>query len=162
MDMKVFETQLPGVGRRYQISFPDGGVFTIVVHNDGKRSAFWRDEPDADGEELFTTNERDAEKIAEIFEGVFFDPVSDDLDDALSGARIKWVAIPDDSPVVGRTIGDVGIRTQTGVSVLAVERGGQTIANPTPDTQLLTDDVLVVVGDDDAHQALEELLSKPK
>lgn len=161
MDMKVFETQLPGVGRRYQISFADGGVFTIVVHNDGKRSAFWRDEPDADSEELFTTSERDAEKIAEIFEGVFFEPVSDDLDDALSGARIKWVAIPDDSSVVGQTIGDVGVRTKTGISVLAIERDEQTIANPTPSTQLLADDVLVVVGDDDAHEAFQELLSKP-
>lgn len=158
--MEIFETQLPGVGQRYQITFPDGGVFTIVVHNDGTRSVFWRDDPGADGEELFRTNERDAKKIAEIFEGIFFNPVSDDLDDALSGARVKWVAIPEDSPVVGQAIGDVGIRAQTGISVLAIERGDQTIANPTPNTQILADDIIVVVGDDDAHQALDTLLTK--
>jgi len=159
--MKIFETQLPGVGRRYEVSLPAGGTFTIVIHNDGTRTAFWQDDPDGDGEKLFMTSERDAEKIAEIFEGVFFQPVSDDLDDTFSGARIKWVAIPTDSPITGQTIGDIGIRTRTGISVLAVERGDQIITNPTPNTQLLADDVLVV-GDDDAHQALEELLSKPE
>lgn len=159
--MKVFETQLPGVGRRYQVSFPDGGTFSIVIRNDGSRRAFWRDDPDGDSKELFTTTERDAQKLADIFEGVFFDPVADDLDDALSEARIKWVAIPDDSPVVGQTIGGVGIRTRTGVSILAVKRGDQTIANPTPQTQLQADDILVAVGEDGAHQSLDTLLSQP-
>lgn len=159
--MKVFETQLPGVGRRYQVSFPDGGTFTIVVRNDGTRKVFWRDDPDGDSEELFTVTERDAQKLAEIFEGIFFDPVADDLDDALSGARVKWVSIPDDSPIVGQTIGEINIRRQTGISILAVERGTQRITNPTPETQLLADDVLVVVGEDGAHQALDTLLSQP-
>lgn len=159
--MRVFETQLPGVGRRYQISFPNGGTFVIVIHNDGSRRVFWRDDPDGDSEELFRMSERDAQKLADIFEGVFFDPVSDDLDDALSEARVKWVAIPDESSVAGRTIGEVGIRTQTGISILSVKRDGKTIANPSPETQLLADDILVVVGEDDAHQALDALLSQP-
>ncbi|QCS44635.1 potassium transporter TrkA [Natrinema versiforme] len=101
--MKVFETHLPGVGQRYRISFPDGGTFTIVIHNDGSRRVFWGSDSDSDSEKLFTATERDAQKIAEIFEGVFFDPVADDLDDALSGAQIKWVAIPDDSPIAAIT-----------------------------------------------------------
>lgn len=158
--MKIFQTELPGVGQRYRISFPDGGKLTIVIHNDGSRKVFWGNDSDSDSEELFTASERDAQKIAEIFEGVFFTPVEEDLEDALSGARIKWVIIPKDSPVTGRTIGDVGIRTQTGISIIAVERGDQTIANPTPKTQLRGDDVLVAVGNEDAQQALETLLSQ--
>jgi TrkA domain protein len=157
--MRIFETQLPGVGRRYQVSFSNGRALTILVHNDGQRDVFWRDDPDADSEELFSTTEREAQKLAEIFDGTFFEPVDDELDDALSAARIKWVSLPDRSPVVGRTIGDVGVRTQTGASILAVERGEETIANPTPGTELLAGDVLVVVGSEDAHDAFNELLA---
>lgn len=157
--MKVFETQLPGVGRRYQLSFSDGRALSVVIHNDGQRNVFWRDDADADSEELFTTSERDAQKLAEIFDGTFFEPVGEDLDDALSDARIKWVSVPRESPVVGRTIGDVGVRTRTGVSILAVERGDQTISNPTPGTELLAEDVLVVVGEENAHDAFERLLA---
>ncbi|WP_439026837.1 cation:proton antiporter regulatory subunit [Haloarchaeobius sp. DT45] len=120
---------------------------------------FWRDDSEADSEELFTTTEREAQKLAEIFDGTFFEPVDDDLDDALSDARIKWVSIPGGSPVVGKTIGEVGVRTQTGVSILAVERGEQTIPNPAPGTEMLAEDVLVVVGTVDAHDAFAELLA---
>lgn len=38
--MKIFETRLPGVGRRYQVSFSDGRALTIVIHNDGRREVF--------------------------------------------------------------------------------------------------------------------------
>jgi TrkA domain protein len=141
------------------VSFPDGRALTILSHNDGRRDVFWRRDSDADSEELFTTTEREAQKLAEIFDGTFFQPVAEDLDDALSEARIKWVSVPSESPVVGRTISDVGVRTQTGVSILAVERDEQTIANPTPRTELLAEDLLVVVGSEDAHDAFDGLLA---
>ena len=157
--MRIFETQLPGVGRRYQVSFPDGGTLTVLIHNDGQRNVYWRDDPDENSEELFTTTEREAEKLAEIFDGTFFEPVGDDLDDVLSDARLKWVTLPEESPIVGRTIGDAGVRMRTGVSILAVERGNRTIANPTPGTELLADDILVVVGSEEAHDAFDELLA---
>ncbi|MFC6864406.1 cation:proton antiporter regulatory subunit [Halomicroarcula sp. GCM10025817] len=157
--MKIFETQLPGVGRRYQVSFSEGKALTILIHNDGQRDVFWRENSDADSEELFTTTEREAQKLAEIFDGTFFEPVDDELDDALSDARIKWVSIPSGSPVIGKTISDVGVRTRTGVSILAVERGEQTLPNPTPGTELRAEDVLVVVGSGEAHKAFEELLA---
>ena len=157
--MKVFETQLPGVGRRYEASFSDGGTLTILVQNDGEQRVYWRDSPDADSDELFTATEREAQKLAGIFDGTFFQPVDDDLDDALSEARIRWVSLPEDSPLLGRTIGDIGVRTRTGISILAVERGERTIANPTPGTELRAGDVFVVVGSEETHEAFEELLT---
>lgn len=159
--MKVFETQLPGVGRRYRMTFPSGGAFTIVLHNDGTREAFWRDDPEGDSDRLFETTAENARRIGEVFDGTFFEPVGDDLDDALSDARIRWVAVPAASPVAGRTIGEVGVRSETGASVLAVERDGETIPNPDPDTALLAGDVLVVVGTDAAQEAFGALLDPP-
>lgn len=157
--MKVFETQLPGVGTRYRVTLGGDGTLTIVVHNDGRREVFWRDDPDGDSEPLFSTSEENARNLAEIFDGTYFEPIGEDIEEALSDARIRWVAIPDGSPVSGRTIGAVGIRSKTGITVLAVERGDRTIANPTPTTELLADDILVVVGTDEAHEALETLLA---
>ncbi|WP_409025378.1 cation:proton antiporter regulatory subunit [Halalkalicoccus salilacus] len=56
------------------------------------------------------------------------------------------MAISADSPIVGQTIGDVGIRARTGSSILAIERDDQTLANLTPETELLAEDILVVSG----------------
>lgn len=157
--MKVFETQLPGVGRRYTLAFPSGGEFVIVLHNDGRRQAYWRKEAAADSEELFEATEAQARKIAEIFDGTYFHPVEEGLDEAFEDARIKWVLLDASSPIAGQRIRDTKLRSKTGVSILAIQRGDRTISNPAPDTEVRPGDTLVVVGSDAAYDALDELLT---
>lgn len=157
--MKVRETQLPGVGTRYQISFADSGVFTILLYNDGDREAFWSEDGDSDSERLFKTTESQARKLAEIFDGTYFEPVPEDLESVFQDARMRWVTIPADSPLAGKTIREGGIRTQTNASVIGIQRETSTVSNPSPDTQIQADDVLVVVGSEDAFEALEELIT---
>lgn len=156
--MRVLETQLPGVGTRYRLSFPEGSSFTVLLHNDGRRKTYWSGEEDGDSEPLFEVTESQARKIAEIFDGTYFDPVPEDVETVFEEARIRWVAVPASSPVVGGTIRKRDIRTKTGASIIAIQRGEKTISNPSPDTELRADDVLVVTGSADAHDALERLL----
>lgn len=47
---------------------------------------------------------------------------------------------------VGRTIGAIGVRRRTGMTVIAILRGHRPIVAPDPDTPLAAGDVLVVVG----------------
>lgn len=155
--MKVYETQLPGVGRRYTLSFPAGGEFVVVVHNDGRRRTYWRS-GDADSEPLFETTESQARKVAEIFDGTYFHPVEESLEDALEDARIRWVAVGEEASIAGATLGEARLRSRTGVSVLAIQRGDRTISNPNADTEMRVGDTLVVVGTPEAHDALGELL----
>lgn len=157
--MKVFETQLPGVGRRYTLSFPSGGEFVIVIHNGGRRRTYWRAEADDDSEPLFETTESQARKIAEVFDGTYFHPVEEDLDEALEDARIRWVAIDASASVAGRTIGETRLRSRTGASILAIQRGDRTVPNPGAETEIRAGDTLVVVGTADAHDALDNLLA---
>ena len=157
--MRVFETQLPGVGRRYTLAFPSGGEFVVVLHNDGRRRTYWRGESDADSAELFEATESQARKIAEIFDGTYFHPVEEGLDDAFEDARIKWIVVSGTSPIAGKRISETRLRNRTGVSILAIQRGEKTISNPDPDTEIRERDTLVVVGTDEAYDALDELLA---
>lgn len=52
------------------------------------------------------------------------------------------------SPLVGHTIASCGLRQNHGVTVLAITRGGRSLANPTGDTSLEAGDVLFVIGPD--------------
>lgn len=157
--MEVTETQLPGVGTRYTATFQGGGELIVLVHNEGDQEVYWREEPDSDSEKLYSVTERQARKLAEIFDGTYFEPVDDDLDGVWEEAHIEWVELPSDSPVLGQTIREVGIRTNTGATVIAVQRGQETIPNPDAAIRLERGDVLVVVGDEDTHDALETLLT---
>lgn len=157
--MEVTETQLPGIGTRYTATFRSGGELIVLVHNEGHQEVYWREKPDSDSEKLYSVSERQARKLAEIFDGTYFQPVDDDLDKVWEDAHIEWVELPSDSPVIGQTIREVGIRTNTGAIVIAVQRGPKTIQNPEAEFRLERGDVLVVVGAEDNHEALETLLA---
>jgi TrkA domain protein len=157
--MKVFETQLPGVGRRYTLTFPSGGELVVVLENNGRRRTYWRTRADDDSEELFETTESQARKIAEIFDGTYFHPVEDGLDDAFEDARIKWIEVSETSPLADQPIRETQLRSRTGVSILAIQRDSRTLSNPDPDTEIQAGDTLVVVGTDEAYSALDELLT---
>ncbi|MDS0258237.1 potassium transporter TrkA [Haloarcula sp. S1CR25-12] len=156
--MRVFETELPGVGRRYTVRFGDGGEFVVLIHNDGNRETFWRDDPDGDSDRLFQTTEPQARKLAEIFDGTYFHTVAEDLDDAFENARIRWIEIDSTSPLADETLRGTGLRTRSGVSVLAIQRGTDTIANPDPDVVLAAGDTIVTVGTEAAYERLHDLL----
>jgi TrkA domain protein len=157
--MKVFETHLPGVGKRYTAAFPSGGEFVVLVHNDGRRETFWRDASDADGEDLFELTASQARKLAEIFDGSYFHPVEEGLEEAFEDARIRWIEVDDASPIANRRIRETQLRSRTGASILAVQRGERTLSNPDPDTEIRAGDTIVVVGTDEAYDALETVLS---
>jgi CPA2 family monovalent cation:H+ antiporter-2 len=63
------------------------------------------------------------------------------------------------SPAVGRTIREFDLRARTGVTIVALTRGGKAIPAPSPELRLQTADVLVLVGThkqlDHARQLLE-------
>jgi TrkA domain protein len=72
---------------------------------------------------------------------------------------LEWYEIPPGSLLAGETIETTDIGGQTGVTVVAIERGGDTVASPGPDTTLQEGDTLVVIGTDEQCDAFEELLA---
>ena len=56
----------------------------------------------------------------------------------------------------GRTIGETQLRRRTGVSIVAMLRGDQTVPSPGPEEVLHADDTAVVVGTPEAiHHAID-------
>ncbi len=64
----------------------------------------------------------------------------------LSGADVDEVTLLPDSSAVGQTLRALDLRAETGVTLLGIERAGELLANPSPDTPLLAGDVLVLFG----------------
>ncbi|MGE4497583.1 MAG: NAD-binding protein, partial [Deferribacterales bacterium] len=68
----------------------------------------------------------------------------------LTGMNIKNVTVPVGSPAAGKTLRDLDLRFRYSVSLLAVRRGQQVMANPGSGFVLDERDELVLMGDDDA------------
>lgn len=60
----------------------------------------------------------------------------------------------------GRLIRELLLRTETGASIVAIERAGETMVNPGPDTELLVGDHVLILGDGVQLAAAISLLSK--
>ena len=69
-----------------------------------------------------------------------------DLKHQLHDIDISTFRIAPGSELIGKTLGDIGLRKHYGVSVVAILRGEQVISNPGADTRLDEDDVLFVLG----------------
>ncbi len=90
--------------------------------------------------------------------------VSDYLEFVTGGGeleiRIEQFLLKADSPVLNKSIEDLQIRQQTGTSVLAIRKpGGRFDTNPSPDTLLEENDVLITAGTPEEITVLEELIT---
>lgn len=154
---EIHETALPGVGVRYEMTTRTGTSLGVVAHRHGRRDLvlYDRADPDAVAECVALTG---AESLA----------VAALLgNDARPGARrghaigrfaVDWVPVPPGSPYAGRSIATAGVRSITGVSIVAVLRDDAAYPAPGPEFLLEAGDTALVVGTPDGVEALVELL----
>jgi len=76
-----------------------------------------------------------------------------DLYSLLEATATQTFMIEPASPACGRTIRDMNLRAETGVTIIAVVRGGRPRTNPPPDMTLEAGDVLVLFG---GHKQVDE------
>lgn len=69
------------------------------------------------------------------------------LRDAPLLMELSWVALPDDSPVMGRTIQELDIRSATGASVIGIMNDGELLTNPEAGYRFKAGDLVGVLGD---------------
>ena len=70
---------------------------------------------------------------------------------------LRWVRIPDGSPMADRTIGDLAVRASTGVSIAGLLRLETFIPGPGPETMLAAGDLVAIVGDQRQIARFEEM-----
>jgi TrkA domain protein len=155
----VNETRLPGVGVRFEFETVEGLRMAVVHHRTGERELFVYDleDPDA-GRELVRLSSEDSRTLAELL-GV--SQVARDLAELqqdVEGLAVDRLPVAAGWPFAGKTIGDTGARTRTGVSIVAVLRGPQAFPAPGPEFLIEAGDVLVVVGTPRGIEALSILL----
>lgn len=156
--MDVSETDLPGVGKRFEVDLGGGESAVVVVHNTGRRELFVRPSPDADAEELLDLTDREARVVGSILEGAHFQPVATDMTATRIGDNVmlEWYTLDADSSLVGRSLEEADVRSTTGATVVAVERGDEVIQSPDAVFSFDAKDQLIVVGTGEDHEQFAE------
>lgn len=77
---------------------------------------------------------------------------------ALSPRHVEEIPLPPNSWAVGRSLGEIRLRSRTGATAVALTRGEQDHYSPPVDLRLQEGDVLMVLADEPARAAARTLL----
>jgi len=81
-----------------------------------------------------------------------------DLLDAVRSIEIKWFRLPASNPLIGQTLAEANLRSQTGASVVAILREGQLMANPKSMTVFQPGDRIGLIGNKAEIDTVEKLM----
>jgi K+:H+ antiporter subunit KhtT len=162
MPVDLRETRLPGVGVKYGFRTSEGGRLAIVLHNDGVREIyFFRHERDDEPSVVIRLDDDEARQLGAIIGGAYERPkIVEDLELALGELTIEWVPVPEDSPLLGKTLAECGFRAKTGITVIAILRDPEPIAGAQPSDTIERGDTLVTVGKLGQYSAFRKLLAE--
>lgn len=158
--MTIYETEVPGVGHKFELELDGGERLVTIIHHDGDRDVYRRPDPDADSEHLFCLSGKEARQFGSILEGSYFQPLElEEVRVPLGDSIIEWHEVGESASVVGQTLAEVGLRERTGASVIAIQRGEETISNPRSGETIRAGDMLVTVGTREEQNELETVLA---
>jgi TrkA domain protein len=158
----IRESDLPGIGRKFQLEARSGDKLVIVVHDDGRRELyhFDRDDPD-ELLSMVTLNDTEARQVAGIIGGLNYTPKAlESVSVTLEDLVIEWYRIESGSRAIGQTIGQLQVRQTTGATIIAIiEKDGRKRISPGPDQALAEDMTVVIAGERRQVQAFKRLLA---
>lgn len=157
------ETDLPGIGRKFQILTRSGDKIVIVVLDDGKREMHHFNYNDTDDSiSMVTLDDSEARRIGAILGGMVYMPRAlESVDVAFDDVVVEWFKVETTAKGVGKTIGDLGIRKRTGAVVIAiVKKGKGNVINPGPEQIIYEGATLVILGERGQVKACKRLVNE--
>lgn len=85
-----------------------------------------------------------------------------ELKQHLPDSEIETIRINEGSPMAGKTLAEVGFRQKFGVTVLAVQRGKETITNPSGNTRLVSEDIVILIGTRNSIAGVSAMILPPE
>ena len=158
---EIQETRLPGVGIRHDFVTKAGNRIGMISHRGGRRDLLIYDQDDPDTcQVVVRLEEEDSHALAELLGASHVAGNLVELQQSVEGLTIDWLPISSSWACEGRTIQETQLRAETGLTIIAIIRDGQTIPMPPPDFRLQAEDTAVVIGTPDAIQHSFTLLQE--
>lgn len=155
----VRESDLIGIGKKYQIETEAGDNMVVVIHDDGRRELYRSEESDHETHCVMTLSDEESRQVAGILGGLSYKPKAlETIEVALDDLRIEWYKVGDSNDGVNKSIGQLEVRQRTGASIIAAIHEEDTVINPGPDYVIVSGTTLVIAGKRNNIKLLKEIL----
>ncbi|MEC0242446.1 cation:proton antiporter regulatory subunit [Paenibacillus dokdonensis] len=159
--MNIRESILPGIGMKYQIDAASGDRMVIVIHDDGRRELYhFSHEDDEQSISMVTLEDQEARQLAALVGGMVYKPKQlETVEMAFDELTIEWYRIDPHFACIGKSIGELNIRQNSGASVIALmdKKNGKQV-NPGSDCILNAEATVVAVGERDQQKRFKQIL----
>jgi len=147
--VKIRESELPGIGQKFEIITRNDEKLVIVIHDDGRRELYHFDNEHEDVISSITLNDQESRQLASIIGGMVYKPQAlETIEMSLGDLVIEWFKVEPGSKAISQTIGSIDIRSNYNVTVIAhSKKGKKQLNNPGPDSIIETGDTLVISGE---------------
>lgn len=161
MPSEIQETRLPGVGTKFTFRLDRGERIAVIQHTDGTRELYYFARGnDAEPRSVIRLDDDDARHLGAILGGAYERPkIVEELEMALGELQIEWIAVPDTSPSIGKTLAECGFRAKTGVTVIAILREPEPVSGARPEDVIQRGDTLVTVAKAGDYSAFRKMLT---
>lgn len=155
----VRESDLIGIGKKYQIETEAGDNMVVVIHDDGRRELYRHDDVDNETHCVMTLSDEESRQIAGILGGLSYKPKAlETIEVALDDLRIEWYKVEASNDGVNKSIGELNVRQKTGASIIAAIKDTESIINPGPEYVIEPGVTLVIAGKAKNIKLLKEIL----
>lgn len=155
----VRESDLIGIGKKYQIETDAGDQMVVVIHDDGRRELYRYDEEENESRCVMTLSDEESRQVAGIIGGLSYKPKAlETVEVALDDLMIEWIKVEQSDRSNNKSIGELEVRQRTSASIIAALREGESTINPGPDYVITPGTTLVVAGKRNHIRLLKEIL----
>ncbi|CAN5709332.1 cation:proton antiporter regulatory subunit [soil metagenome] len=160
--MDIRESDLPGIGRKFQADTGGGERLVIVIHDDGRRELYQFEKGNYDESAASVSlDDSEARQLAGILGGMAYTPRAlESVEMAFDELVIEWYKVEPGSEAENKTIGELGIRQAFGATVVAIiEEDSGKVINPGPEAVINPGATLVVTGERQQVNRLKDVLT---
>ncbi|MBI5124962.1 MAG: cation:proton antiporter regulatory subunit [Planctomycetes bacterium] len=161
--LEVKEADLPAIGKKFTIETAAEETIVVIIRLTGEREVYRFLKGKEEPESVTNLAEEEARTIGNILAGAYFEPVHEKaVELVMKQLSMEWIKVEEDSPLAHKTIGEVGIRKKTGVSVISILRDAKYIPNPLPSEAMHVGDTLVVLGSSEQMKKFLSFIGKSR
>jgi TrkA domain protein len=160
--MNIRESELPGIGCKFEIITKNDEKIVIVIHDDGRREIYLFDTDHEDVTSNIAFNDAEARQMAAILGGMTYKPKAlETIEMAFAGLVIEWFKVEPGARAEGKTIGQLDIRNHYNVTVISILKNNmKEMLNVGPEAVIAKGDTLVISGERElVKKVINELLS---